>query len=142
MPRPLHSYRGFGLFAPETVLRWLLWGLVLLLAVAAPAVASLGKVVDVEVRVANVGNAQAGGTVVRFFDGAPAFGALLGEVAVESLAAGAETRVVFPWDSFDASGLRLIHAVVDPDRTLLDLGVDGLFTNLPDRMRAILHEDS
>lgn len=44
-----------------------------------------------------------------------------------------------------AAGMAVYPYTVDPEpemRRLLDLGVDGLFTNLPDRMRAILHEDS
>ena len=44
-----------------------------------------------------------------------------------------------------AAGMAVYPYTVDPAgemRRLLDLGVDGLFTNLPDRMRAILHEES
>ncbi|MBW2315082.1 MAG: glycerophosphodiester phosphodiesterase [Deltaproteobacteria bacterium] len=44
-----------------------------------------------------------------------------------------------------AAGLAVYVFTVDPAgemRRFLEMGVDGLFTNLPDRMYAILHEDS
>jgi len=44
-----------------------------------------------------------------------------------------------------AAGLAVYVFTVDPAaemRRFLDMGVDGLFTNLPDRMAAILREDS
>ena len=44
-----------------------------------------------------------------------------------------------------AAGLAVYVFTVDPAdqmRHFLEMGVDGLFTNLPDRMAAILREES
>jgi len=75
------------------------------------------------------------------------------ERAIErALALGAEA--INPWDGMTtlalveeahAAGLAVYVFTVDDEeaiRRFLDLGVDGLFTNHPDRMHRILHEKS
>lgn len=88
--------------------------------VAAPSSVSAGQLVDVAVRVQNVGNAISKPAVVRFYDGPPSAGDVLGQVSLEPLQGGAEAEIVFTWDTFGGSGLRLIHVVVDPERVNLE----------------------
>ncbi|MBN9322847.1 MAG: hypothetical protein J0H24_12680, partial [Delftia acidovorans] len=81
-----------------------------------PSPALEGSVMALNALVRNVGDVDASGFDVEFFDGDPAAGGIsVGATRVASLAAGASTTATVNWEVPTASE-RLIFAVVDPKR--------------------------
>lgn len=82
-----------------------------------PSPALEGSVMALNALVRNVGDVDATGFDVEFFDGDPTAGGIsLGATRVASLAAGASTTATVNWEVPTASE-RLIFAVVDPKRS-------------------------
>jgi glycerophosphoryl diester phosphodiesterase len=78
----------------------------------------------------------------RFPEGAVRRARDLGAEAINPEAAITTPELV---EAAHAEGLAVYVFTVDAEaemRRFLGMGVDGLFTNLPDRMRALLHQDS
>lgn len=82
-----------------------------------PSPALEGSVMALNALVRNVGDVDASGFDVEFFDGDPAAGGIsVGATRVASLAAGASTTATVNWEVPTASE-RLIFAVIDPKRS-------------------------
>ncbi len=88
--------------------------------VVAPSPRVAGQLVPVTVTVTNSGTATAD-YLVRLYDGSGAEAAVLGEATGTALLPGEVRSLTLPWDTLGARGLHLLHAVVDPDETVLEL---------------------
>ncbi len=84
-----------------------------------------GRLIPVEVTVRNDGSGL-GASVVDLWDGAPEIGTWIGRMETGVVAPGSSVVLTFPWDTLGASlGARRLHAVVDPDDTLLEATDDN-----------------
>jgi subtilase family serine protease len=85
-------------------------------ALDAPSVVTGGELVEFAVTVTNVGDTiQASGVTVRFYDGDPGVGRVIGEDRVNALNVDESERATVTWNTRGSEGDHLITAVVDPD---------------------------
>jgi len=80
-----------------------------------PAIAVAGDSVELATTVKNVGDTigAGGGFTVRFYDGDPALGHVIGEARVGPLGVDESQRVSVTWDSTHQEGSHLISVVAD-----------------------------
>jgi Tol biopolymer transport system component len=88
-----------------------------------PSELETGQSATVDVTVHNAGETASEPTTVALYDGDPATGTLIGEQAVGSLAAGADSSVAFTWDPVTAAGTHQLTTVIDPDRLVFEQNV-------------------
>lgn len=92
--------------------------------VTAPSPVAAGQVVPVTVVVENLGTAVAAATTVRFWDGDPGEGSLLGDAELPALAPGEKTEAVLGWDTLGEAGVHLLHVEVDPEGVVTETDLD------------------
>ncbi|HEV8578898.1 MAG TPA: Calx-beta domain-containing protein [Thermoanaerobaculia bacterium] len=80
-----------------------------------------GQKVTINVRVDNVGSAQAPASLIRLYDGPPALGVQVGEAALPVIGPGANATVPVPWETLSAAGTHTIYAVADAADSVVEL---------------------
>ena len=88
-----------------------------------PAAPVRGDQVTTSATIHNLGNAAAGPSVTRFYDGDPRAGAprIGGDVTTATLAGGASTTVSVIWNTRKAAGLHMIYVVADATQATPDV---------------------
>ena len=105
-----------------------------------PTLVSAGDLVEFATTVMNVGDTigNAEGVTVRFYDGDPAAGRVIGESKLAALGVDDSQRASVLWDSSHAEGDHVITAVVDPDDQVREFDEQHNVVSLKLRVRIAL----